>query len=117
MTGNGGTGTTTNHGIRIASGQVRAIGGGTVTLTGIANENTSGNSNVGVYIVGATSAVTGDEDSSITGSGGGITSGSGTLNHGVYIDPSITEILAEDDVDGTAGFGVTSKARNGKYTP
>jgi hypothetical protein len=92
-------------------------GTGLLNILGSANGATTGNSNIGVQITGASSAISGAAGSLISGTGGGLTSSLGTLNHGVHIDASITTILSTGEVSGTAGFGATSKARFGKYTP
>ena len=87
-----------------------------MTITGIASGATTGNYNIGVHISGA-SIVTGATDSLIEGTGGGLLSLSGTLNHGVFIDPSIQEsnMLPMDEVIGDNGFGATSLNRSGLY--
>ena len=49
ITGNGGTGSKLNDGVRIVGGSIT----GALNLTGTANGATTGNSNTGVYILNA----------------------------------------------------------------
>jgi hypothetical protein len=111
ITGHGGKGATTNYGVRIVNSTVNA-GTGFLNILGTASSATTGSSNIGVHISGATS-IGGAVGSLISGTGGGL---SGNLNHGVNIAVGITTILPDGEVQGTAGFGAGSKGRIGKYT-
>ncbi|MBL9153753.1 MAG: hypothetical protein JNK37_14765, partial [Verrucomicrobiales bacterium] len=98
FTGNGGTGTSNNHGVQIHSTSL--IASGALTVTGEANAGTSGTLNCGVYISNL-STLNGSVGlgSLITGIGGGGTD----KNHGIFMTKDTSTNLLTGNYVGTEG--------------
>lgn len=108
ITGNGGTGSSLNDGVRIQGSSVTTSG--VLSLLGTANANTKGVFNSGVHIF-LNSTINGSGASSITGFGGGGT----LLNHGVSMNLGITSNVPLGSITGTAGAGNLSKDLTGNF--
>ena len=112
ISGTGGIGSKSNHGVYVSGGSLTASG--LLTMGGVASGNTTGSSNQGVYLMKVNlSGLLGGAN--ITGSGGGLLSGLGNSNHGIYMHKIIGSISGPTSFIGTAGFGDRSKAEEGNF--
>jgi hypothetical protein len=81
----------------------------------MASANTTGNFNTGLHIQNA--SVGGATGTILSGSGGGLTAGSGNYNHGIYAN-AITVVGAAPTVGtATKGFGANSEDTAGNAFP
>ena len=103
VTGNGGEGTDRNNGLTIGGGSFEALGTN-ISITGMADDATSGKSNYGASISKTT--ITGIDATSIAGEGGGGTNG----NYGAQVRG--TNLSSQGS--GASIMGTTSGSTSGK---